>query len=95
MIGNGDLLLRVPLHQGEQHLRQLFIRDMLGALAAAPDVSVALPIVGGGKDQRAAAVGTADQTGHPALMLRDGAAVILPLGFDSGHTALSSVPGLL
>ena len=95
MIRDGDLQLRIPLHQREQHLRQLFIRDVLGAFAAAPDVPVALPIVGGGKDQCAAAVGTADQAGHPALVLRDGTAVVFPLGLDRCHAALGGVPGLL
>lgn len=90
LVGNRDLSLRVSLHQCEQHFGQLFIWYVLGAFAAAPHIPIALPIVWGRKDQCAAAVGAADQTGHPAFVLCDGTAVVFPLSLDGCHAALGS-----
>ena len=93
-IGNGDVCLGVPLQQGQQHVSQLFVGDVLGTFAAAADIAVALPVVGGGVYQRTAAAGTADQAGQPALMLCNRPAVVFPLGLDGCHTPLRRLPGV-
>ena len=64
---------------------------MLGGTAAAPHKIITLPIMGGGKDQRAAAGGAAHDAGEPVRILFQGLGAVGSDGLLLGDADLHGV----